>query len=51
MIDTAWCIGTALEFRALEFADVPGFALRFRLDLSALIEQNRRRSRATLRIL
>jgi hypothetical protein len=30
----------------LEFADVPGFTLRLRLDLSSLIEQNRRRSQS-----
>ena len=32
--------------RELEFADVPVFTLRFRSDLSSLIEQNRRRSQS-----
>jgi hypothetical protein len=41
----------SLIIRDSEFTDIPSFALRFRSDLLPLIEHNRRRSRATLRIL
>ena len=37
--------------RDTEHTNVPCFALRFRSDLSCLIEQNHRRSRTTSRIL
>ena len=40
-----------VRLRDSEEADIPGFTFRFGPDLSFLIEQNRRRSRATSRIL
>ena len=42
-----WEVGFSFcgYLRDLEFAELPGFTLRFWSDLSSLIEQNRRRSK------